>query len=219
MIITSQKPFSDIIEYVKNDKKIFLIGCNICATICRTGGEEELKKMKKLLVERGKTVTGTVVLDPACSIVEIKRFYRKHINEIKSADALVSFACGGGTQAVAETIEGSKVFPGNDTLFQGEIAKYTLREREFRQRCSLCGDCMLAVTGGICPVTRCPKGLINGPCGGTKDGKCEVDKDLECVWLTIYERLKQMNKLDEMKVIREPRDHSKSRKPQNISVR
>jgi len=218
MIITKQKPLEVILDYIKGCKKIFLVGCELCATTCKTGGEEELKKMGKELQKEGKTIVGKVVLDPACNMLEVKRLYRKHSKEIEEADAILSFTCGGGTQAVAETMEESRVYPGSDTLFQGEITRSTLKERRFEQKCSLCGDCILAVTGGICPVTRCPKGLVNGPCGGIKDGKCEVDKDLECVWIVIYEKLKKLGKVEEMKVIREPKDHTKDKKPQDITV-
>lgn len=218
MIITKQKPLQEVLDFVKGDKKIFLIGCNVCATACKTGGEEELKKAEKEFQKHGKTVTGWAILDPACNVVEVKRFHRKHSKEIEEADAVISFTCGGGAQAIVETIKGSKVYPGSDTLFQGELTKSTVRVRQFEQKCSLCGECILSVTGGICPVTRCPKGLVNGPCGGIKNGKCEVDPDLDCIWLVIYDRLKELGRLDEMKAVREPKDHSKNRKPQNITV-
>ena len=218
MIITKQKPLEEVLESLKGKKKIFLIGCALCATTCKTGGEEQLNTIEEELEKKGKRVTGKVVLDPACSFLEVKRLYRKHRDEVDSSDAILSYACGGGTQALVELIEEREVFPGNDTLFQGEIAKMTLKEAEFVQKCSLCGECLLASTGGICPVTRCPKGLLNGPCGGIKDGKCEVSSDIDCVWLTIYERLKSLGLLDNMKKIRQPKDHSKSKKPQKLSL-
>ena len=214
MIITKQKPFKDILKALKDDKKIFLIGCSLCATTCKTGGENELKDAEEKLKKEGKTVTGKAVLDPTCNLLEVKRLYRKHKDAIDSADAIVSFACGGGTQAVVDVIDKKEVFPGTDTLFQGEISEVSLKSGRFDQKCSLCGDCVLVETGGICPVTRCPKGLINGPCGGIKNGKCEVDPELECVWLLIYDRLKELGREEGMKKARSPKDHSKSKKPQ-----
>jgi len=218
MIITRQKPLEDMLEFVKGCKKIFLIGCNLCATTCKSGGEEEVKEIAEKLKKNGKVITGTAVLDPACSYLELKRLYRSHADEIDSADAVISLACGGGTQAAAELFKATRVYPGTDTLFQGEITRATLKERNFAQKCSLCGECILAVTGGICPVTRCPEGLLNGPCGGIKNGKCEVDKDMDCVWLIIYDKLRELDEVDLMKVVREPKDHSKNKKPQDLTV-
>ncbi len=216
MIITSQKPLEDILDFIKNKKKVFLLGCKLCATTCGTGGEPELKDMEKKLAAAGKTVTGWAILDPACSLLEIKRFYRKHAREMDDSEAILSFACGGGTQAAAQVLGDKDVYPGNNTLFQGEITEFSPRRAKFEQKCSLCGDCALAITGGLCPVTLCPKGLVNGPCGGVKNKKCEVDAQLDCVWVLIYERLKKQGRLSEMKKISEPKDHARNKKPQNL---
>lgn len=219
MIITKQKPIEEILDAIKGDKNVFLVGCNLCATTCKTGGEDQLKRIQKALEKAGKKVTGWAVLDPACNVLEIKRFSRDKKKEIASASVILSLACGGGTQAVAGAIPEKKVHPGNDTLFQGDAQKLSLQEAEFAQKCSLCGECVLAVTGGICPVTRCSKGLVNGPCGGIKDGKCEIDSEVDCAWLLIYDRLNELGRLDEMKKIRAPKDHSKSKRPQNLVVK
>ena len=218
MIITKQKELETILECIKNARTVFLIGCSLCATTCRTGGENELKDMEKVLVKQGKTVTGWVVLDPACNLLEIKRLYRKRKEEIDTADAILSFACGGGSQAILEIIPDKEVVACTDTLFQGEITKLTPKGGQFDQKCSLCGECGLSSTGGICPVTRCPKGLLNGPCGGVKEGKCEVDRDLDCVWILIYERLKKLGRLDDIKKARAPKDHRKNSKPQSLNI-
>lgn len=215
MIITRNKPLEDILKFLSGKKKVFLLGCKLCATTCGTGGEEQLKKLSKTLEDRGKTVTGWAVLEPACSLVEVKKLYRRQAAEIDGAEAVLSFACGGGTQAAAEGVADKDVYPGNDTLFQGEITEMSVRGARFEQKCSLCGDCMLAVTGGICPVTRCPKGLVNGPCGGIKKRKCEVDERIECAWIMIYDRLKKLGKLGEMRKVSPPKDHTKSKRPQS----
>ncbi|MFH1552085.1 MAG: methylenetetrahydrofolate reductase C-terminal domain-containing protein [Candidatus Omnitrophota bacterium] len=219
MIITRQKAFRDILEAIKGSKKVFLVGCTLCATTCKTGGEDQIKEMEEALRKEGKTVTGWAVLDPVCNLLEVKRLYRKRGKEIDDADAILSFACGGGTQAIVDIIPAKEVFPGNDTLFQGEITAQSLKKAQFDQKCSLCGECILVQTGGICPVTRCPKELINGPCGGVKKGKCEVDNELDCVWTLIYDRLKELGRLSEMKKVRAPRDHGKNRKPQNLVIK
>lgn len=216
MIITSQKPLEDILDFIKNKKKVFLLGCKLCATTCGTGGEAELKDMEKKLAAAGKAVTGWAVLDPACSLLEIRKLYRKCAEEMDNADAIVSFACGGGSQAAAQVLGDKDVYPGNNTLFQGEITEFSPRKSRFEQKCSLCGDCVLAITGGLCPVTLCPKGLVNGPCGGVKNKKCEVDAQLDCVWVLIYERLKKQGRLSEMKKVSEPKDHARNKKPQNL---
>jgi len=208
----------DVLRYIEGDKRVFLIGCSLCATTCRTGGEKELKELAVSLEHNGKKVTGSVVLDPACNILEVKRCFRGHSDAIKRSDVILSLACGGGTQAIGEVIRQKRIYPVNDTLFQGEISRMTLKEAVFEQKCSLCGECMLSETGGLCPVTRCPKGLMNGPCGGAKNGKCEIDKDLECIWIEIYERLKDRGQLESMKKARPPKDNHKNRRPQRLDV-
>lgn len=219
MIITRRKDFKEILSFLKDAKQVFLLGCALCATTCKTGGENELKDMQKALEKEGKRVTGSAVLDPACSLLEVKRLYRGAREEIDESEGIVSLACGGGNQAVSEIIKDKEIFPANDTLFQGEITSLTLKESRFDQKCSLCGECVLAETGAICPTTRCSKGLVNGPCGGVKNGKCEVDARVDCAWLLIYEKLKRMGRLDTMKRIKPPKDHSKAKKPQNLIVK
>ncbi len=219
MIITRQKPFQEILEATKGKKSVFLVGCALCATTCKTGGADQLEEMKEALIKKSKKVTGWVVPDPACNLLEIKRLYRKNKTEIDKADMIISFSCGGGTQAIVEIIGSKEVFSANDTLFQGEITKVSPKESKFDQKCSLCGECILISTAGICPVTRCPKSLLNGPCGGVKNGKCEIDEEMECVWLTIYERLKKFGRIDDMKKKKSPKDHSKNRSPQSLTLK
>ncbi|MFH1837819.1 MAG: methylenetetrahydrofolate reductase C-terminal domain-containing protein [Candidatus Omnitrophota bacterium] len=219
MIITRQRPFFKILEELKGKKKVFLIGCGLCAASCKTGGEDEVRKTERDLIENRKTVTGWAVLEAVCNLLEIKRLYRRNKKEIDDADAILSMSCGGGAQAIADVIEDADVFTANDTMFQGEITKKTIRETEFKEKCSLCGECILNSMGTICPVTRCPKSLINGPCGGVKLGKCETDKDLDCVWIKIYDRLKRTGKLGDMKKTRMPRDHGKDKKPRSLKTK
>ena len=192
MIITKAKPFPEILQSLERDKVIFLVGCSECATVCKTGGEEEVKAMQDHLQQEGKTVSGWVILDPGCNLLEAKKEFRKHKEEIAQADSLLVMSCGGGVQ-IAQEASGKLVHPANNTLFLGTVKRFG----QFQQYCSMCGECILDLTGGICPATRCPKGLLNGPCGGAKDEKCEVNPDNNCVWIEIYNRLKEIERLKE----------------------
>lgn len=206
MIITRQKPFEEISQFLAPHKSVFVCGCSECATLCKTGGEEEVKKMKRRLEEMGKSVPGWVILDPACHRLNNLRLLREHNQEIDSSDALVVLACGNGTQTVAGNVE-KAVYPGCDSLFLGEIIRFG----NFEERCGLCGECLLDITGGICPITRCSKSLLNGPCGGSEDGKCEIDPEIECGWQLIIDRLEKRGRLDVLGKIIPPKDWSNSR--------
>ncbi|MFA4992524.1 MAG: methylenetetrahydrofolate reductase C-terminal domain-containing protein [Candidatus Omnitrophota bacterium] len=206
MIITKQKAIDEILDYIKNDSTVFLIGCALCATTCKTGGEAEAKLLSELLTAKGKKVTGWDILNPACYVLESKKLLRRKEKEIAEAESIISLACGGGTQAIAEVLE-KPVYPANNTLFQGEILQLSLKEDRFEKKCLMCGECIIGTTGGICPVTRCPKGLRNGPCGGVNRGKCEVDPERDCVWTLIYNRLKEVGRLENMEAIGKVRDY------------
>lgn len=210
MIITKQKTIEEILDYIKDDLTVFLVGCAVCATTCKTGGEAEIKLLSELLVAKGKKVSGWDILNPACYILESKKLLRRKEKEIAEAEAIISLACGGGTQAIAEMVD-KPVYPANDTLFQGEIIKLSLQEDRFEKKCLMCGECLIGITGGICPVTRCPKGLRNGPCGGVNKGKCEVDPERDCVWVLISNKLKELGQLGNMEIIGKTRDYSKEK--------
>ena len=192
MIITKSKPFPELLQSLKREKTIFLVGCSECATVCKTGGEEEVRAMRDRLEEEGKVVSGWVILDPGCNLLEARKEFRKTKEEIGQADSLVVMSCGGGAQ-IAQEASGKVVHPTNNTLFLGTVKRFG----QFQEYCSMCGECILDLTGGLCPVTRCPKGLLNGPCGGAKDEKCEVNPDNDCVWIEIYDRLKEIGRLKE----------------------
>ena len=205
MIITKQKDLNSLLESIGKNP-VFIVGCSECATLCHTGGEEEVLAMKTSLEEKNIAVTGWVVLDPACHLQNDKRLLRKYNTELTQAKKILVLACGNGVQTVSEIIEDADIISGNDTLFLGEIK----RANEFEKRCIMCGDCIQDVFGGLCPVSRCPKSMLNGPCGGSIDGKCEVDSDMDCVWNLIYKRLKEKDQLHLLKEIRLPKDWSKS---------
>jgi len=211
MIITEQKPAEEILEMLADYDSVFIVGCGECATECQTGGEYEVDEMSQRLTEAGKTVTGTVVPDVTCQVLDVGRQLRKNKEAVAAADAIMVLACGAGAQAVAESID-KPVVSGVNTLFLGD----TIRHGQFYEWCSACGDCVLDEFGGICPITRCTKGQMHGPCGGTTDdGKCEVNSDNDCVWVLIQERMEKIGKdiTDLAAVQYEPRDYSIHQQP------
>ncbi len=213
MIISEQKPLEEVLEILKGKNKIFIIGCGDCATTCKTGGEPELLKMKDFLEKQGKTVTGWVVPETTCITAQAKIAMAKNKAALKEADAILVMACGSGAQLVKECLRFDlPVYSANNTLFGAVVDD----KGNFVEYCSACGECVLQFTGGICPVTRCSKGLLNGPCGGQNEGKCEVDPERDCAWALIYEELKKKNKLYLLKEIRPPKDYSKLLRPHKL---
>jgi len=205
MIITKQKNFNEILKFL-NDDPVFIAGCSKCATLCHTGGEKEVLTMKKALEDKSIKVVGWVVLDPACHLNNDKRLIREHQHEVDITKKILVLACGNGVQVISEILDDKNVISGTDALFLGEIK----RANEFEKRCIMCGDCIVDQFAGLCPVSRCPKHMLNGPCGGAVDGKCEVDPNLDCIWDAIYKRLRKKGQLHLLKTIQEPKDWSKS---------
>jgi ferredoxin len=215
MIITKQKEIREILKFLEAESKIFIVGCGECSTTCKTGGEDDIKKIKELLEKEGKTVTGYCIPGAPCIAAKVKMELAKNRKIIESSDSILVLACGLGIQSVAENLRiDKKVHVGCDTLFMGAIDA----AGSFQERCSACGDCVLDLTGIICPVTRCAKGMLNGPCGGQNKGKCEVDKTSDCAWILIYNKLKKEGSLKLLKERRPPKDHSKSSKPRTLSL-
>jgi len=213
MIISEQKPLQEIIDSLKGYHKIFLVGCGECATTCKTGGKDELVKMQQELEKQGKTVLGACIPDAPCIASQIKTELAKNIQLLRQAEAVLVLACGLGTQSVKDNDRiGLAVLPGCNTLFGAVVDA----QGNFREKCSLCGECVLDITGGICPITLCAKGLLNGPCGGMDKGKCEVDKDKDCAWVLIYKELEKHKGLDSLKKVQAPKDFKKTTKPRNL---
>lgn len=215
MIISENKPMQEILGFLKDSEKVVLVGCSQCAATCKSGGEEEVLKMKETLEAEGKNVLGYTLLDPACNLLKSKKDLKVLKEEIKEADALLSLACGDGTQTIVKNVKNLPVYPANNTLFIGE----TKRVGEFEESCKACGECELGWTGGICPVTMCAKGLINGACGGAKNGKCEVNSEHDCAWIMIYNRLKDIDQLENMVAIRPMKDYSKQNNPRGLNLK
>ncbi|MFH1640357.1 MAG: methylenetetrahydrofolate reductase C-terminal domain-containing protein, partial [Candidatus Omnitrophota bacterium] len=169
MIISEQKPLAEIIDSLKGYSKIFLVGCGECATTCKSGGKEEVLKIQQELEAQGKTVLGSVIPDAPCLASQIKSGLAKNIKLLREAEVVLVLACGLGTQSVKDNDRfGLAVLPGCNTLFGAAMDA----QGNFLEKCSMCGECVLEFTAGICPVTLCPKGLLNGPCGGMDKGKC-----------------------------------------------
>lgn len=202
-------------ENIKNYRSFFLIGCSECAALCGTGGEPELGAMKEELEKQDKKVTGTFVAKTGCQVLGTKVELKKSKDALNEAECILVMSCGAGTQSAVELFEDKPVYPTNDSLFLGNMTRMQM----FNERCSLCGECILDKTGGICPVTACPKGLLNGPCGGTNEGKCEVSPDIECAWVRIYNRMKRLDKLEEMKEPLKPKNWAAHRKPMTLNAR
>ena len=215
MIITTKKNIDDILKFLKGEKNIFIIGCGECSTTCRTGGEKEVLEMKETLEQKGFNITGIVIPDAPCIASQARIALAKNKKVIDSSDSILILACGLGAQSVKDNLFSDKpLHIGCDTQFMGQVAK----DGTFLERCSGCGDCVLELTDFICPVTRCAKGLMNGPCGGQNKGKCEVDKDKDCAWILVYEALKKKNKVHLLREIQRPKDYSKMLKPKSIKV-
>lgn len=214
MIITKPRDWARIIGNLESigAKSVFLMGCGQCATVARTGGEPELEAAEERLRADGYEVTGWAVGEVACHLGGTKLETRKRVGDVERADAVVVLSCGAGVQTVADSVA-KPVFPGLESAFLGNV----IRAGVFEERCQTCGDCVLDLTAGICPVTTCPKGLLNGPCGGMWDGMCEVLTDHECTHVAIHRRLAEQGR-SRAKVV-PPKDYSVKLKPGSLNLR
>lgn len=200
--ITRQKQEEEIDRLMEGFSRIFIIGCGTCVTLTRTGGEPEVEAMALKLGNKGKLVTGRMILPVACDNLT-EEALKEHGSQIDQADLLLVMTCAYGVQTIARNSR-KMVVPALDTIFMGKETDLG----RFDEICTQCGSCILGETGGVCPVTSCHKGLVNGPCGGTNNGKCEIDTGRDCAWTLIYSRLMDMNKLDSMRVLQAPRNHN-----------
>lgn len=207
MIITTQKPLDEILDFVSPYNNILIAGCDGCTQPPR--GLREAKTLSQLLELGGKLRSKDFVFKVTTTAKQCDSYLTASMlkPQMDGVEAVLSLACGAGVQTMAELFPELPVFPTQNTHFIG------VEDREggiLEERCIGCGDCLLVQTGGICPVTRCSKGLLNSACGGSKDGKCELDPEKDCAWVLIYERLKKQDKLALLKEFRPPRDYQLS---------
>ena len=208
MIVVERKPFDEIYTMIEPFERVLLTGCGGCATVCLTGGEQAVMvlagqlRLKDQINGRERTVIERTIT---------RQCDAEYIEELSAdahdADVVLTMACGVGVNYMTEVLAGPTVLPAMNTLFMGA----NIRQGEWSERCAGCGDCMLARTGGICPIARCSKSLMNGPCGGTNDGKCEINPDIDCAWAMIVERMEYLGRLDELTEVMPPRDWATSR--------
>jgi ferredoxin len=210
--ITKQKPFEEILELLNWAGRVFIMGCGTCTTLCRTGGAPEVLEMASKLRENDKVVTGHMVIPVACDELSHEAL-EENKEALDASEALLIMSCAFGVQTLAGQSK-IPVIPAVDTLFIGKEVGLG----RFDEVCTQCGSCVLGLTGGICPVTACHKGLLNGPCGGTNNGKCEIHPDKDCAWTLIYMRLKEQGKLDLMRKYQGLRNHNVEPKPGKVWI-
>ncbi len=208
MIVADKKPIEEIIETVKDNKNILVLGCNECVTVCEAGGKKEVgvlaSALRMYFLNQGKEVKiDEVTLERQCD----HEYLEEIRDRVDQYDAVISLACGVGVQFTAEKYHSTPIYPGVNTCFLGATEARGL----WTERCQACGQCILATTGGICPVSRCAKRLLNGPCGGSTAGKCEINKELACAWQLIVDRLTALNRLDDYETLCPIKDWSTDR--------
>jgi len=193
MIVGKQKPLDQIWDMIKGYKKVLVFGCNTCVAVCHEGGNKEAEILASLL--RMKAVQEAADIEIDAGGIERQcehEFYDKAKIEIESHDAILSLACGAGVQFTGEKFPHKPLLPGLNTTFIGVVDEPGV----FSERCQMCGDCILHLTGGVCPIARCSKSIMNGPCGGSENGRCEINPDVPCGWQLIYDRLKAQGRLE-----------------------
>ena len=208
MIRAVPKPLEEIIQYVNDYDKLLIAGCDGCVTVCEAGGMKEVKILASALRLYFGQANKQVVVDETSLTRQCDKEYLAQLRDtIDNYGAVVSLACGCGIQYLAEMYDTKPVFPGVDTSFMG----VTEERGVYSERCQGCGTCILAETGGVCPIARCSKRMLNGPCGGSDKGKCEVSPEMPCGWQLIYERLKTLGQLDRFEKPVDPKDWTSSR--------
>lgn len=202
--ITQAKPFDVIMQLLTQTDSVYIIGCGTCATMLHTGGKTEVMAMKEKLEAAGKKVTGWMVIPTTCDLIT-KEALAEETDTIGKADSILVMCCAFGVQTVS-AFANKPVYGALNTLFIGKEDGTD----QYIEVCMQCGDCVLGKTAGICPLVRCAKGLFNGPCGGSVNGKCETDPDTPCAWQMIYDRLSAWGQLDKMEDIIPIKDWSTS---------
>jgi len=214
LIVAEQKPLEEIRRMITPYGRVLILGCGTCMTVCDAGGEHEVSFLHNALkLAEARSGNGTHVF----SEYTLKRqcdpeFLELLTDKITDVDVVLSLGCGIGVQAIAERFQELPVLPGVNTSFMG----MTKESGIWDERCAACGDCRLEDTAGICPITRCTKGILNGPCAGTKNGKCEANKDMDCAWVLIYQRLERLHQLEKIRRYYPPRNYRAIPRPKRI---
>ncbi|MDZ7844586.1 MAG: methylenetetrahydrofolate reductase C-terminal domain-containing protein [Anaerolineales bacterium] len=208
MIIAEQKPLDEIKKLLGEAEEVLVVGCGTCVTVCFAGGDREAQIMASALRMASKLDGGSKQVTDLTVQRQCEWEYLDEIKEeIAGADVVLSLGCGIGVQAIAEHYPQKWVVPGLNTTFLGLPTEQGIWE----ERCAACGDCVLGITGGICPIARCSKSLLNGPCGGSEDGHCEIDPDVPCAWQAIFDRLSAMDRMDSLLEYQTPKNWRTSR--------
>jgi ferredoxin len=208
MIVGQQKPLEEIWMMVRELRNVLVLGCNSCVAVCHQGGTKQAEVLASLLRMQATQAGVEIQLE----VRGIERqcehdFFKSVMDAVTGTDAVLSLACGVGVQFMAEKFHATPVYPALNTTFLGAVE----HPGYFTEKCQACGNCVLANTGGICPVARCAKRLLNGPCGGVSNGKCEINKELDCAWHLIVERLEALGRLDDYEKLFPLKDWSKDR--------
>ncbi|MFH2011351.1 MAG: methylenetetrahydrofolate reductase C-terminal domain-containing protein [Pseudomonadota bacterium] len=207
MIVAERKTIPEIIEILQGHKKVLVLGCGTCVTVCLAGGEREVSIISSALRIASRLAGSSLeveelTIERQCDNV----FIEKAAEAIERNDAVLSLGCGAGVQAIAERYPEKPVYAGLNTAFLGILEERAV----WTEKCVACGACVLHEYGGICPITRCAKHMLNGPCGGSREDRCEVRPDRPCAWQLIYRRLKGIGQLDRLKQIKPPKNWNAS---------
>ena len=208
MIVAKRKPFEELKAMLKDYKKVLNVGCGTCVAVCLAGGEKEVDVLNAELDMARKLDDNPVELGAYTVERQCDREYLEELDDkVGDYDAIISMACGVGIQFLAEHHGKTPIYPGLNTTFIG-VAE---AQGVWSERCQACGDCVLALTGGLCPIARCAKSLLNGPCGGSTAGKCEINQEIECAWQLIVDRLNALDRMDEYETLCPIKDWSTER--------
>lgn len=203
MIIANRKPVSEIVDMVKDFSRVLVLGCRGCVSVCSAGGEREVEIMASLL-RLGCQKEGKEVTTIAATLV--RQCDKEYIDTLDDwdgqYDAIVSMACGVGVNFIANLRPMTRIYPGVNTTCMGG----SMEQGKWIEQCAGCGDCVLHHTAGLCPVARCAKSLMNGPCGGSVNGRCEIHTETPCIWQSIHDRLARLGRKDELSSIAPIRD-------------
>jgi ferredoxin len=204
MVVNVPKPDNEILDSLSEYRSVFIVACGGCPVGCESGGIERIQELASLLTDNKKKVTGDALIDFLCNKALVGSKLQYHLEGLRETDAVLVVSCGIGVQATGNILDIPSL-PANDTVSsQGMQGLWPSSER-----CAGCGTCYLALTGGICPITTCSKSLLNGMCGGQHDGKCEVEENRDCGWYLIYNRLKELGKLSNLRKMADLRDYRK----------